>query len=502
MITRSLYFSLVIVLMMSCLSVSDVVAQTDIETFRQKQQEDFKRFRNKNQNDYKAFRKRINDEYAAFVERIWKEYKVFKGVPLPDEPAPVPPIVMPEEDKNKPIEDQPVIIEEVVQPIVPEPQPDPIVPVEPQPQPVNKHTIVFYGTSVGVSLDATNSFALKNLDEVSIADAWRIMGDGRFDAMVSDCLEMRRKLHLSDWAYLQMLNELATSFWGGQKNEATLMTAYVYSQSGYKMRLAKTDTRIVMLYASKHQIFGKSYFVLDDKDTYYYIMGDQNVDGLLICQASFPSEKSMSLCFRENPLFTTCTTTVKNRKSINTELECATVSDEHLLNYYSTYPSSMLNDNPMTRWAIYANTPLSNVAKETLYPQLKQAMAALTQTEKVMVLLDWVQNAFVYEYDDKVWGDDRAFFADESLYYPYCDCEDRSILFTRMVRDLIGLPCLLVYYPGHLAAAVCFDEKVNGDYIMVGNNRFIVCDPTYINAPIGATMPGMDNSSAKVIVLE
>ena len=156
----------------------------------------------------------------------------------------------------------------------------------------------------------------------------------------------------------------------------------------------------------------------------------------------------------------------------------------------------------MTRWAIYANTPLSNVAKETLYPQLKQAMAALTQTEKVMVLLDWVQNAFVYEYDDKVWGDDRAFFADESLYYPYCDCEDRSILFTRMVRDLIGLPCLLVYYPGHLAAAVCLDEKVNGDYIMVGNKRFVVCDPTYINAPIGATMPGMDNSSAKVIVLE
>ena len=93
-------------------------------------------------------------------------------------------------------------------------------------------------------------------------------------------------------------------------------------------------------------------------------------------------------------------------------------------------------------------------------------------------------------------------FADESLYYPYCDCEDRSILFTRMVRDLVGLPCILIYYPGHLATAVCFEEQVNGDYIMLGNKRFVTCDPTYIGAPIGATMPDMDNQSAKVILLE
>ena len=37
---------------------------------------------------------------------------------------------------------------------------------------------------------------------------------------------------------------------------------------------------------------------------------------------------------------------------------------------------------------------------------------------------------------------------------------------------------------------------------MIGNRRFVVCDPTYINAPIGETMPGMDNNLAKVILLE
>lgn len=112
-----------------------------------------------------------------------------------------------------------------------------------------------------------------------------------------------------------------------------------------------------------------------------------------------------------------------------------------------------------------------------------------------------MQTAFVYEYDDKVWGGDRAFFPEETLYYPYCDCEDRSILFTRLVRDLLGLKCILVYYPGHLAAAVCFTDSVSGDYIMLDGDRFTICDPTYIGAPVGLTMPDMDNQRAKVILL-
>ena len=86
-------------------------------------------------------------------------------------------------------------------------------------------------------------------------------------------------------------------------------------------------------------------------------------------------------------------------------------------------------------------------------------------------------------------------------YYPYCDCEDRSILFSRLVRDLMGLDVVLIYYPGHLATAVKFSSEVKGDYITYQGDRYTVCDPTYINAPVGMTMPDMDNASAFVVVL-
>ena len=151
---------------------------------------------------------------------------------------------------------------------------------------------------------------------------------------------------------------------------------------------------------------------------------------------------------------------------------------------------------------MYANTPLDSDVKKQLYPALYSQLEGKTYPEAADILLDFVQSAFVYEYDDKVWGGDRAFFAEESLYYPYCDCEDRSILFSRLVRDLLGLKVILVYYPGHLATAVRFDDYVKGDYINLNGERYLVCDPTYIGAPIGATMPDMDNATATVILLE
>ena len=145
---------------------------------------------------------------------------------------------------------------------------------------------------------------------------------------------------------------------------------------------------------------------------------------------------------------------------------------------------------------------MSERIKKQLYPALQKAIQGKSQYEAANVLLNFVQTAFIYEYDDKVWGGDRAFFAEESLYYPYCDCEDRSILFSRLIRDLLGLKVLLVYYPGHLATAVCFTDNVTGDYISLNNQKYVVCDPTYIGAPVGATMPDMDNGKAKVILLK
>ena len=166
------------------------------------------------------------------------------------------------------------------------------------------------------------------------------------------------------------------------------------------------------------------------------------------------------------------------------------------------YPSSELNNNPLTRWAMYANTPLTKEVQQMIYPTLVEQLRGLSYRAKVEKILNFVQTAFVYEYDDKVWGGDRAFFPEETLFYPYADCEDRSILFSRLVRDLLDLPVVLIYYPGHLATAVAFPNAEQGDFIVIDGKRFTICDPTYIGAPVGLTMSGMNNQTAKAILLK
>ena len=73
---------------------------------------------------------------------------------------------------------------------------------------------------------------------------------------------------------------------------------------------------------------------------------------------------------------------------------------------------------------------------------------------------------------------------------------------SHLVRDLVGLDVVLVYYPGHLAMAVNFPNDVEGDYISVNGRKFTICDPTYIGSDVGETMPTMKGKGTQVILLQ
>lgn len=265
------------------------------------------------------------------------------------------------------------------------------------------------------------------------------------------------------------------------------------------MRLGEAEGQLCLLFASKHMIYGAPCYEIGQE--YFYPL-NYDGDGLNACNFAFDNEKSMSLYISNEQKFALSVGESRMLKAEGYPTSVNIAINESLIAFYSTYPTSEADNNFMTRWAMYANTPLDSDVKKQLYPALYSQLEGKTYPEAADLLLDFVQSAFVYEYDDKVWGGDRAFFAEESLYYPYCDCEDRSILFSRLVRDLLGLKVILVYYPGHLATAVRFDEYVKGDFINLNGERYLVCDPTYIGAPIGATMPDMDNATATVILLE
>lgn len=90
-------------------------------------------------------------------------------------------------------------------------------------------------------------------------------------------------------------------------------------------------------------------------------------------------------------------------------------------------------------------------------------------------------------------------FAEETLYYDFTDCEDRSVLFSWLVRMFTELEVVGLDYPGHIATAVAFKENLNGDAVTWKGKRFVICDPTYIGAGIGECMPEFRNSQPEII---
>lgn len=482
------------------ISVIVVFVLSSISVLAQNFKELFSAYRQQAIEEYQVFRTQCNKEYADFVEKTWTQFKqqMPKILPLKDKPVPPQPYDKDDDDAK----DKHIQYSDIIPVAPPIPQPTPIEPIIEQPQAEEEQfAFLFFGTKGKVRLSDRQRFKLNGVSEKSVADAWRALSDDKYNNVIRDCLKLRIKHGLCDWAYLQMLVELCNAFLGKYTNEATLMTAYLYCQSGYKMRLARgTNSRLYLMVSTRYSIYGEPYYHIDGEDFYPL---DCREKTMYICNVTFPNEKPLSLYVSQELNLAESkgenrTLQSKQYPQLNVSLQI----NKNLITFFNTYPSSQLGDNFMTHWAMYANAPLAHGIKEELYPKLREAIQGKTQNEAANMLLNFVQTAFVYEYDEKVWGKDRAFFAEESLYYPYCDCEDRSILFSRLVRDLLGLKVVLVYYPGHLATAVQFADKVTGDFIVLNGSRFTVCDPTYIGAPVGATMPDMDNAGAKVILLD
>ena len=514
---------------------------------------DFENFRKGAHKDYDDFRKKALMEYSDFVRQAWKEFGAEPAVPAPKEEEILPQLApgadketaswfgrqmsklkesfksknrkVPDElqpnsespktkkaEEKKPVE---MTVKEVIKPEPAIKQPEPISEVKEETFRANNYmTFKVFGTECKVRIGENCRFKLNDVSSNTVADIIRDeFPKPQYDNMLYDCLQERKRHGFSDWAYYQMLLALTRQFYGEESNEAVLAQAFLYSQSGYKMRLAHDENHLYMLAATRHFIYNKLFFSLDG-DWYFLLDGKQS-EKLGICQAAFPKESSLSLQisaaqrFAMNPTGERTITSTKNP-----DFSFTLHSNKNYIDFLGTYPSSTVNNNFMTRWAMYANTPLEEEIREQLYPQMKVKLAGKTELQAVQELLWWMHGnvdlegvmqsplCFLYRYDEDVWGVDRAFFGEETLFYPYCDCEDRSILLSHLVRDLLNLDVVLVYYPGHLAMAVNFNEPVKGDYVMLDGRKFVICDPTYIGSLVGETMPMVKDESTTIILLK
>lgn len=447
---------------------------------------------------YETFRDSVNAMYADFMRQAWGSVPVQPGKPKPKD-TPVPPVKYDEKKEQMEDKEQPVIVEPVDTAVTP--QPVPVAPIYENDDAKDYTSITVFGTSMRVRMADLSSFKLGQGKEKAFAEAFTCLTDKRYNNLIRDCLSNRIQYSLCDWAYYKMLQAIADKACGEGTDEATFVLGVMLNQSGYAVRFAyDADTQaLCLLVKTSSHLYEKALAVVGE-DT-FYSLEPIKATVLHVCDVVYPGEKSFSLDISQIPKFADSNTESRKIIGASFSMNVTSTVNKNLIDFFDTYPASYSDGNFMTKWAYYANTPVCKEVKEQLYPQLKTLIATADKKTAANMLLNWVQTGLKYEYDDVVWGHERSFFAEESLYYPFCDCEDRSILYSHLVRDLLDLDVVLVYYPNHLATAVCFPNETKGDHLTVDGRTFVIADATYIGAPVGRTMPGMDNAVAKVILL-
>lgn len=504
-------------------------------------------FKKQAQKEYADFREKANAEYVEFIRTGWKEFQMQDGIPRPERFTVDPEVIVEDGDsvycaplsvikksantaslesaisdffgrvkrgvqkcmkrKKEPVQNK-VVATVNVEPETTPPAPTPLLPEKenPMPLPQGEQAFGFYGKKYNVQRPADYQFTIGKLTNDHIAESWDWMTKKeRFVPMLKDCLELRDSLQLNDWAYLQMLDSIGNAMYG-DSNEGRLITGYLFVQSGYSLRLSQVNKRLGLMFPSTYKIYDRPLIRIENEDVTYYDYNTTRYPNLKVLPFHFYNEADIRLFYdRDQNLGLRPASERRIVSKIHPDMNVTVTVNKNLIDFYNTYPDGDNENNPLTRYAYHARVPLDSCVKASLYPALAAKIEGLSKVEAAQRLLNWVQTGFIYEYDEVVWGDDRAFFAEETLFYPYCDCEDRAIFYSRLVRDLIGLDVALVLYPNHLATAVNFadeDANVTGTSITIEGRRFVICDPTFIDgAKIGREMSSVDHSKRESILL-
>lgn len=379
----------------------------------------------------------------------------------------------------------------------PEPAAEPRLPVSSTPMsPLyrgesGRSKIAYGGLAFYLNNSLNRKCSLNGLNENAIADAYEALCNSDYKPLLADCAQIRKDLRLNDWGVFTLVRQVADTYCG-TANESIVMQQFLLNEMGYKARMARkaTEDKMMLFVATDCAIYAHPYITLNGQN-YYNLSGNNEQCQFYMCQKDSPKAKnSVGMQLKEAPLFPG--TVVSSTHQAKGSAARVTVDvPKALMDFYKDYPQC--------DYSVYFNAPVNAAMENRILSSLAPLVQGRNEADAANILINFVQTAFQYQTDGQQFGYEKPFFVEELFYYPYSDCEDRAMLFSYLVRKLLGLDVVLLDYPEHIATAVRFNGNVSGDYLMVNGRKYIVCDPTYIGASIGMTMPRYKTVSAKVL---
>lgn len=476
---------------------ADVYGQTDddFEKYAREQEAAFNKYVRMEETRFKAYNDSINREFGRYLAEAWPDYPLSKKEPPIKNPIP-PDIYVPGDSRPDPMRYP--VRGEIEPPKLPVPAPyDDRRKLTPIPVEIPQLRVDFYGTTVLLRKTSYRLSRLGGVDEKSIAAYWNNLSRLPYTEWVNSVMQYKKDLSLNDWGMYQLINCIFTACFPQRTvNEQIVFTIFTLNQLGYRAKIGRVRQDLFPLIVFGCDVTNTMFFRYGDEEgVIYTVVNSEHKDltSIQTCRMEYGgATKQFDMSLDVLPAL--------GQNGVTKILK----DKEHTYNLqYNPDYSCFLSTYPCVNFSCYAEAELSNVFWESVQRQIAPVLQGMSQEEAVNTLLHFVQYAFEYKTDDEQFGYEHWFFPEETIASSYSDCEDRTILFAQLVRRLLGMKVVLLYYPGlHLATAIRFDNPATrGDYVLVDGQKYLICDPTYIGASLGMGMPDLMKVSIEVVKL-
>jgi len=430
--------------------------------------EDFKRTQT---SEYTTYRDKDDSQFSTYLKEQWQEYTAQSSKAL--------------YEKEKPKGITPKIQSKIksIGPLVHIQIPKEINTTKtPMPKDNTKDVYIsFFGQEIGFIVDS----ALKNTkfypkNQTGIANAFNALAMSDYTETLRELKSTQKALNLNDWGIYQLVLKLSESLYE-YPDERQLFSWFIFNKLGYDVKIALAKKHLVVMFYSQKIVYATPSFRFGDKK--YYLLSEyakSTSSKVYTYKHNYPhANKAFDLTLKTLPKLQ------EDRREKNLSFKefgktftTKYIYNKNLIDFMATYPQA--------DYEIYFNTPMSQEAYKQIATDIKKYVNAKHASVAINFVLHFVQKAFKYERDQQQFRREKVMFADETLYYEKSDCEDRAILFSYLIKHIFGISAIGVKYKDHMSVALYIPMK--GDSVKMGKRRFVIADPTYINANIGQSM--------------
>ena len=475
---------------------SEAFAQYD--SIVNQMQKEFDSFKKGIEQEHQQFKSKNDSVFSVFLKESWESFDVFFKPKPEEKPKPAIQPSIPDIPNPKTSPEQTIPRDTMKTGTVSEPIQIDIGTLEQVPEPEYERMgavpvpIEFYGTTPSLYVPE----GLPHLRQITGKDIARFFDESANSIQLSQLQlqlnEIKKNLQLNDWGFLLLIQSAAAKIYELPAEQA-LLSWVLLLKGGLNAKVGYSDHEILLMIPSRHEIYNSWYLVVNN--TTFYILtnekGNRSFPELTVHKADYPGNSPISLKLTHLPNL--------GNQSISKELKFrdksfSVATDVNLINFYRDYPLCELE--------VFFSAPMTTSATNSLESFFNPLLKGMTPEQKVAILLEFTQKSFAYKTDKEHFGREKFLFPDELFFHPYSDCEDRSVLFTRLVRHFTGLTCAGLEYPGHVNTAVLFSGETTGTRIKINDQSFTVCDPTYRNAPVGYLAAEYQDIKPGIIIFE